>query len=238
MSESRREAFSVEHGRDNNHPGYADKWIGIRSGETTPFGTPRYGSASVARLTGGYITSENPNYKAFPKGDPSLLDFIGEGGTGQGELFNWEHPQIKGLYRGDNSSKMDLGSALGMAVNESKRRWGVEPIEDEQLSAESAELTKKLTGRDNPVTYHKGYSKSDARSYGNMMANIVDTRAKDSSSSEILPASDIEEGSKTIRTRVSELRKAKNQSSKNTMPNESRVSAFKQTIIPGMENIG
>jgi hypothetical protein len=111
MSESRREAFSVEHGRNNNHPGYADKWIGVRNED---------GAASVARLTGGYITSENPNYKAFPKGDPSLLDFTGEGGAGQGELFNWEHPQIKGLYRGDDSSKMDLGAVLGMAVNESK----------------------------------------------------------------------------------------------------------------------
>lgn len=131
---------------------------------------------------------------------------------------------------------MDLGAVLGMAVNESKNRWGVEPIEDDQLSEESAELTKKLTGRDKPVNYHRGYSKDASREYGNTMANMVDTRARDRG--QALPASDIEEGSKTIRDKVAELRKTKNQSSKNTMPNESRVSAFKQTIIPGMETIG
>jgi hypothetical protein len=229
MSETRREAFSIGNGPNAyNDSAYADKWLGVRNED---------GATSVARLTGGYKTTEHPGYTAFPKQPPAPDEAGSPIPMYQGELFNWEHPQIKGLYRGDGSSKLDLGAVLGMAVNESKNRWGVEPIEDEQLSEESAELTKKLTGRDKPVNYHRGYGKDESRDYGNTMARIVDTRAKDSGG-QALPASDIEEGSKTIRDKVAELRKAKKQSSKNTMPNESRVSAFKQTIIPGMETIG
>ena len=223
MSETRREAFSIGNGaKAYNDPDYADKWLGVRNAE---------GASSVARLTGGYLTSNHPRYEAFPKQPPAS----DEAGSGvpmyQGELFNWEQPEVKGLYREDGSSKMDLGAVLGMAVNESKNRWGVEPIEDEQLSEDSAKLTKKLTGRDKPVNYHRGYDKAQSREYGNTMARIVNARAKDSGG-EILPTSLIEEGSKTIRAKVSEARKTKNSVSKNTMPQEGRVSLFKQETLP------
>lgn len=238
MSQSRREAFSVEHTNQDKDPGFVDKWFGIRDGDTT--GEPQQSSASVARLVGGYRTNNDAHYRPFPGRVPHLLDFIGESGTGQGELFNWEHPQIKGLYRGDNSTGVDLGNALGIAAAESKKRFGVEPLEDEALADESAKVTKKLTGRDNPVTYHAGWGKKESRAYGNMMANMIDRRARESSSSEILPASAIEEGRTVVRNKLAEMRKPKNQDSKNIIPNpqESRVSAFKQTIIPGMETIG
>jgi hypothetical protein len=223
MSETRREAFSIGNGPNAyNDSVYADKWLGVRNAD---------GAASVARLTGGYKTMEHPGYTAFPKQPPAPDEEGSPIPMYQGELFNWEHPQIKGLYRGNDSSKMDLSAVLGMAVNESKNRWGVEPIEDEQLSEESAELTKRLTGRDNPVNYHPGFSKDDSREYGNTMARIVDARAKDSGG-QALPASDIEEGSKTIRTKVSELRRASKTALKNTMPQEGRASIFKQELLP------
>lgn len=231
MSEARREAFSVGNGTTAyNDPGYADKWLGVRNAE---------GASSVARLTGGYITSNHPRYEAFPKQPPAPDEAGSAIPMYQGELFNWEHPQIKGLYREDGagsqwsarrvSSKMDLGAVLGMAVNESKNRWGVEPIEDKQLSEGSAKITKKLTGRTKPVNYHAGFDKDDSRGYGNLMARTVDDKAL--TDGQVLPASLIEEGSKTIRAKVSEVRKAKNNFSKNTMPKEGRVSPFKQETL-------
>ena len=117
-----REAFTVGFGRENLDPGYIDKWFGLRGGVDSQNGT------SVARLTGGYRTNNESHYSPFPEG------------RAQGELFNWEPPRIKGLYRGDNSPEVDLGTTLGMAVAESKKRYGVNPLPDKSLTADSARV--------------------------------------------------------------------------------------------------
>ena len=230
----RREAFKLGFGSENNDPGFGDNWFGIRSGFTDAKGEPLENSTSVARVAGGYRTNSDGYYSAFPEG------------IGQGELFNWEHPRIKGLYRGENSPKIDLSAALGMAVAESKKRWGVEPLEDTSLTDDSARVVKKLTGRVHEPNYHDSYTPEELRSYGNATSTWVDNMAEGSPTNggngrDVTPlqTSDIEEGSRTIRNKVASLSKKNNTLDTKgiklpSLGALSRTKAFKQETLPGM----
>jgi hypothetical protein len=231
----RREAFKLGFGSENNDPGFGDNWFGIRSGFRDAKGEPLENSTSVARVAGGYRTNSDSFYSAFPEGD------------GQGELFNWEPPRIKGLYRGENSPKIDLGVALGMAAAESKKRWGVEPLEDTSLTDDSARVVKKLTGRSHEPNYHDSYTPEELRSYGNASSTWVDDLARGSSTNGSvgrnvtpLQISDIEEGSRTIRNKVANLPNKNNALDTKgiklpSLGALSRTKAFKQETLPGMD---
>jgi len=223
-----REAFTVGFGRENLDPGFVDKWFGLRGGVDSQNGT------SAARLTGGYRTNSESHYSPFPPIKP--------GGYQQGELFNWEPPMIKGLYRGDNSPEIDLGTTLGMAVAESKKRYGVNPLPDDALTADSAKVSDKLLGGKHEVNYQSHYSPEDLREYGNRTTNWVDEMANNTgyrppgNDTTMLPPSAIEEGSRTIRDAVRNLRKGRQESRVDSFKQEApKGPAFKQETLPGFE---
>ena len=219
-----RQAFTVGFGRENLDPGYVDKWFGLRGGVDSQNGT------SAARLAGGYRTNNESHYNPFPEG------------AKQGELFNWEPPRIKGLYRGDNSPEIDLGTTLGMAVAESRKRYGVNPIPDHALTADSARVSDKLLGGKHDVNYRPNDLPEDLREYGNNTTQWVDDMANNTgyrpagNETTMLPPSAIEEGSKTIRDAVRNLRKNKQEIRIDSFKQESpQGPAFKQDSLPGFE---
>lgn len=217
----RRESFRLGFGRENNDPGFGDMWFGTYNPEVDK-------SSVVTRLAGGYRTNEAAGYDPFPKN------------AKQGELFNWEQPRIKGLYKGNNARKEDVGAMLGVAALESKRRWGVEPEPDALLSPDGVRVADKLTGKRHNVNYQEHLDPESLREYGNDTSEWVTNIARWSGTDnpvKPLKNVDVYDGDKFFRDKLASLRSE----SKNTLNTEdislplSRTKSFKQEILPGMD---
>jgi hypothetical protein len=236
----RRESFKLGYSRENNDPGFGDTWFGTRDPEVDK-------SSVVARLVGGYRTNQASDYAPFPKNAERGWK-PGQGPiTEQGELFNWEQPRIKGLYKGENARKEDVGAMLGVAALESKKRWGVEPEPDKTLSPDGARVANKLTGRQHNINYQAHFEPDDLRQYGNETSEWVTDMARGYDTghgeSKVKPLRNVEvlEGSRFFRNKIASLRSE----NKNTLNTEgislpslgslSRTKSFKQEVLPGMD---
>ena len=109
---------------------------------------------AIARLQGGYETPKNWDYEAFPNGQA------------QGELFNVRTPKLAGWYKGQGATPQDAAAALGLALEESKKRYGRLPEPDSMLSPDSAKTVARLTGKKVEPTYLEETSKSEREDEG------------------------------------------------------------------------
>lgn len=136
--------------------GDEERWISL----SRPSGT-----TAVAKLTGGYIypskSGRLTRYEAFPDGQA------------QGELFNLKQPRIQGWYKSADTSAVDAMNVLGVAAEESKRRYGAYPQPDETLSEDSARVVSKLAGKTVYPNYDVGADRKDRQDFGNFLANTI-----------------------------------------------------------------
>lgn len=212
---------------DDTSPEYVNKWFGIKD-----LGGP---GAALTRLEGGLIGTDSHMYRPFPGSGFSDEPV-------QGELWNWKQPQIKGMYRNDKASSMDAMATLGMAANESKRKWGVEPLPDTSLSADSARVTAGLTGTPARTTYKAYEDKEGLRDYGNsttqwLLNNAQAEVTRGSDKVRNLPESAIAEGTAAVRNKLRDTQaKQRAEETSRVEPTKQNVgNQFKQYALPGFE---
>jgi len=138
-------------------PGQESRWVGL---------TRPSGESSVAQLTGGFVMPSTvrgwrSDYEAFPDGQE------------QGELFNLRTPRIQGWFKTHGASSADAMNVLGIAAEESKRRYGSYPQPDETLSEDSARVVSKLTGKRVNANYLEGSSRRGRSNEGASTADSI-----------------------------------------------------------------
>ena len=182
------------------------------------------GEAAVAKLTGGYNMPRHHSYEAFPEG------------KSQGELFNIKTPRIEGWYKTDTTSAADAMNVLGVAANESKKRYGQYPQPDDTLSPASAPVVGKLVGKKIEPNYHANASRLDLAQDGNVVANVMVDRMDQAEVGGRKPvkthsAEDLAAGRSLVRSMISKRKGVKEAPKVSNNP-----SATKGKQFPGPEH--
>jgi len=195
-------------------PGHEENW--------TVLDRPS-GEAAVAKLTGGYNMPRHHSYEAFPEG------------KSQGELFNVKTPRIEGWYKTDTTSAADAMNVLGVAANESKRRYGQYPQPDDTLSPASAPVVGKLVGKKIEPNYHTNASRASLAEDGNTVANVMvdrmDIAENRGTPVRVHSAEDLTAGRNLVRSMISKRKGIKDTSKVSNNP-----SAAKGKQFPGAEH--
>jgi hypothetical protein len=207
-------------------PGMESNWVGI---------TRPSGESAVAQLTGGFemppMRGWRNNYEAFPEGQE------------QGELFNLRTPRIQGWFKTHGASSADAMNVLGIAAEESKRRYGSYPQPDETLSEDSARVVSKLTGKHVPTTYLEGSSKRSRANEGNATADSIADSLREAERTGEAPIrrhteEDLDAGRKLVRTMIAARRGGNKPTTEApTNPSAVRGKQFKdpnQLELPGI----
>ncbi|CAB4175089.1 hypothetical protein UFOVP965_111 [uncultured Caudovirales phage] len=214
----RREAFETgmnPTSRDYLGSGFTSNTYTVHQRDEAPGGGDI--GVSSASLYGGYVMPDSMAYRPHPKisaaedsWDPGPAMRQIKGTVEQGELFNWQHPKISGLYRSNKSPKTDTAAALGLAVNASRKLYGVDPEPDSLLSSDSAPLAGKLTGKQFATTHLEEDSKKALRVYGDYTASTYGDSARinraggGSQPVRDIPESETQAGSDLIRNKLRE----------------------------------
>lgn len=175
-------------------PGMESNWVGL---------TRPSGESAVAQLTGGFVMPPlrgwRNSYEAFPEGQD------------QGELFNLKTPRIQGWYKTRGASSADAMNVLGVAAEESKRRYGVYPQPDDTLSEDSARVVSKLLGKPVRTTYNEGSSRRSRANEGNATADSIADSLREAERTGNIPIKrhteeDLNAGSNLVRTMIAARR--------------------------------
>jgi hypothetical protein len=205
--------------------GEEERWVGLRRPS---------GPTAVAKLTGGYIYPPRSGnwrtgYEAFPDGQA------------QGELFNLRQPRITGWYKSQDTSAADAMNVLGVAAEESKRRYGAYPQPDGTLSEDSAPIVSKLAGRTVQANYNVGAEREDRQELGTSLANTIADKLEEEERAGKRPikkhtAEDLDAGRRLVRT-MSAMRRGIKPATAPSSPSAVKGKQFPdstQLTIPGL----
>jgi hypothetical protein len=203
---------------DSKSEAHDDLWTTVSKG-----GVPQ----AVARLEGGWDGPLNWGYEPFPEGQA------------QGELFNVKTPKLAGWYKAMGASSEDAAAALGLALDESKKRYGRLPEPDTYLSPDSARVVARITGKDTPATYLEEMSKAGRQAEGDVTTSLIGGRVQraynmDGPKSKAFSEGDIASGIGTVRGLLRGPQFNGEKAPANTPTKNSLKSPVEQPTLPGL----